>query len=628
MNARSILAIGLLLALAGCSDDSGPVSGGNPDTTAPAVVSIAPRDMFHVDVAFDEPVTKASVEDPKNYTLVALSSPLTIGVPGDTMRVTPVLMPDGRTVSITAQPGMYKLMMSLSVHGVSDTHGNRITIPFQDSFHSADVPDQTPPIVLERSPAPGSSDAAIAQPVVIQFSEPLYEPSLGSPPVSMSMQWDSESGEVNFVTTTRGARFTLTPRSLLKHGEKQTITLHGIRDRSGNIMEDASWIFYTTETVDQTHPTVVSISPHDGATNVDPSSNISIKFSEPIDQLHFSVDIDPYPMGDKLWSADGKTFTYDPFELVPGQQYIVTVFPGGVSDLSGNMITGLTSAVFSTGSAFEDGRLSGVVQGAPGTAAANPTGAIAVAGWYEPKAYATVAANDSYALTHLADGQYAVLAFKDTNGDGDPYGQGDALGAYGADPATGDFEFEIIEITNGAHVSGLDFPLFDPSAVAGTVTWDGGYNDFFIYVGLFAKAGFDISTSHPVAVAVVTLENAGKYVLNNIDSPFEDGDYYVAAFVDANDSGSFEGATDPVTLYGGFATPTTLHLVQGSDALGIDLAVTSPAALNSSVSVTWPLPPKNHVFEDLRGRLLAIAGPGLATGHASAHRIDLRAPRE
>lgn len=627
MNVRSVVALGVLLAVIGCSDDSGPVSGGDPDATAPAILSITPRDLFHVDVAFDEPVTQASAENPRNYTLVALSSPLTVGVPGDTMLVTPVLTPDGRTVSITAQPGMYRLMMSLDVYGVSDAQGNRITSPLHESFHSADVPDQTPPVIFERSPEPGSSNAAVGQPVVIQFSEPLYVPSLGSPPVNMSIQWDSESGEVGFVTTTVGARYTLTPRSLLAYGEKQTITLTGIRDRSGNIMENTSWSFYTTQVVDHTHPAVVSIIPHDGATNVDQSANISITFSEPVDQLHFAVDIDPYPIGDKLWSDDGKTFTYDPFGLEPGQQYRITVYPGGVFDRSGNTVTGLASAVFSTAGQFENGRLSGTVQGAAGTAAADPTGAIAVAGWFEPLAYATVAGNHSYNLTKLADGQYAVLAFKDTNGDGDPYGEGDAIGAYGANPALGDFEFETVEITNGAHLDNLDFPLFDPSAVAGTVTWDGSYNDFFIFVGLFAKAGFDISTSQPVAVRGVSARLAGKYSLNNIDFQFQDGDYYVAAFVDVNDNGSFDSDVDPAVMYGGFAAPITLHLVKGSDALGIDLALTSLATFNPPVSVTWPSPAEDGEFGRFRRRLLAVANPGVETGAVNAQPIDLRALR-
>jgi uncharacterized protein (DUF2141 family) len=624
LNARSVVALGLLLAVSGCSDDSGPVSGGDTDATAPAILSITPHDMFHVDVAFNEAVTKASVENPKNYTLVALSSPLTVGVPGDTMLVTPVLTPDGRTVSITAQPGMYKLMMSLTVYGVSDAHGNRITIPLHESFHSADVPDQTPPAIFERSPEPGSSNAAVGQPVVIQFSEPLYVPSLGSPPVNMSIEWNSESGPVDFRATTVGARHTLTPRSLLEYGEKQTITLTGIRDRSGNIMENTSWEFYTTQVVDHTPPAVVSISPSDGVVNVDPSSNISITFSERMDQFHFNVDVDPYPIGDMLWSADGKTLTYDPFELEPSQQYRITVYPGGVFDLSGNTVAGLTSAVFSTAGEFENGRLSGTVQGAAGTAAADPAGAIAVAAWYEPIAYAPVAGNRSYNLTRLADGPYAVLAFKDTNGDGDPYGEGDAIGAYGANPALGDFEFETVEITNGTHLDNLDFPLFDPSAVAGTVTWDGNYNNYFIFVGLFAKAGFDISTSQPVAITGVSARLAGKYSLNNIDSHFQDGDYYVAVFVDVNGNVIFDSDVDPAVMYGGFATPITLHLVKGSDALGIDLTISDPTVLSPPVSVTWPSPVKDGKFERLRRRLLAV---GVATAASNPQPIDLRALR-
>ena len=597
MNARSVVALSLALAVVACGDSPSSVSTGPTDTTAPSILAVTPRDINHVDVTFNEEVTKTSAENAENYLLVATGNALmTMGVPGDTMYVTPVLEPGKRTVTITVRPAMYHLMMSLSVYGVSDTHGNRMNTPVQQSFASANDADQTPPEIFSRSPAPGTMNAAIGAPVVIQFSEPLEE-------YSFHASWDSDSGPVDYFLDVQGTTYTLTPRNLLAYDEQQTISLSGIRDLIANGMANESWSFRTTRVVDNTPPTVVSTSPQDHALNVDVNSNISITFSEPVSQLHFTADLHPVPYGDGSWSEDGKTFTYDPWDaLDEDRQYTLTVYPSGVFDLAGNTLSDVTTVAFSTGSSLASGRISGVIAGQPGTAAADPTGAIVVAGWYQPIGYAPVAGNDSYSITYLDDGPYALFAFKDTNLDGNPKGDGDAIGAYGADPAAGDFDFDTVQIVGGAHLTGIDFPIFDPSAVTGTVTYDG--NTSTAIVGLFETTGFDLSTSQPVA-SVLDSPYGGKYSINNIDAMFPDGDYYVAAYIDANNSGVFDAATDPAGVYGGLATPGVVHIVKGSDAFNIDITVSDPVAMTRATSVAWPAPVKDGRFQRLCDRARA-----------------------
>jgi len=614
VNARSVVALALALAVVACSDSPSSVSTGPTDTTAPTIIFVTPRDVNHVDVTFNEEVTKTSAENKANYVLVATGNALlTMGVPGDTMSVTPVLEPDRRTVTITARPAMYHLMMSLSVYGVSDMHGNRMNTPIHHSFASANDADQTPPVIFSRSPAPNTTNAAIGTPVVIQFSEPLAGNGFHA-------AWNSDSGPVEYFLDVQGTTYTLTPRNLLAYDEQQTISLSGIRDLIANGMANENWSFRTTRVVDNTPPTVVSTSPRDHALNVDVNSNISITFSEPISQLHFTADLHPVPYGDGAWSEDGKTFTYDPWvALDVDQQYTLSVYPSGVFDLAGNTLSGVTTVVFSTGSSLASGRINGVIAGQPGTAAADPTGAIVVAGWYLPIAYSPVAGNDSYSITYLSDGPYALFAFKDTNLDGNPKGDGDALGAYGADPAAGDFDFDTVQIVGGAHLTGINFPLFDPSFVTGTVMYNG--NSATAIVGLFETTGFDLSTSQPVASTTAS-SYGGKYSINNIDAMLPDGNYYVAAYIDANDSGTYDSATDPAGVYGGIATPGIVHITKGSDAFDVDFTILDSIAVTPATSVSWPTPVKDGKLQRLyeRGRAAGqptrnqVNGEGVSTG--------------
>src|SRR5258706_12760448 len=58
----------------------------------------------------------------------------------------------------------------------------------------------------------------------------------------------------------------------------------GATDLAGNHMaSDFSWSFQTGIVVDLIPPTVVSVSPADGETNVDVTREISATFSEPMD---------------------------------------------------------------------------------------------------------------------------------------------------------------------------------------------------------------------------------------------------------------------------------------------------------------------------------------------------------
>ena len=173
MSARVILLAATVALCAGCSSDS-PTSSGAPDTAPPTVVGVTPQDVYHFTVTFDETLSKPSAENPDNYLLVAQGySMMMAGVPGDTMRVVPVLSPDHKTVAVSVYPAMVNLTMGLTVSGLSDTRGNRMENSSTKTFESGTSADETPPFSFSRYLMRSPYARAIAA-----VAPPSVEPSL------------------------------------------------------------------------------------------------------------------------------------------------------------------------------------------------------------------------------------------------------------------------------------------------------------------------------------------------------------------------------------------------------------------------------------------------------------------
>src|SRR5712672_1406477 len=450
------VAIALALSMTACGGDpAGP--GGKPDTTPPTIKAITPLDVSHFDVMFNEDLTETSAQDAEHYVLASPGVFLRAAstretAPGDSIYVeVAVLKADHRTVAITTYGTTSGVNLILIVNGVSDLRGNEIS-GLEKAFTGSTLGDQNAPVVVRVSPAPGAMDVSIGTPVVVQFSEPLDYAS-----VFDGVTWASGSTAVLFYTDLEGATLTLTPFGTLPYNARQTISLAStLKDRAGNALAATHWFFTTTSIVDNTPPVVISTSPSDRATRVDVNASITITFSEAMNQSRLGIDIEPWTLAGAvaIWSTDGKTLTINPDgSLADDQQYLLAIYPGGVRDLAGNDIVQAFSAVFTTGPALENGSIAGVVAGDPGSAAADPSGAIVSAetdttNYYR---YTLVASNNTYAISYLPDDTYYLYAYMDTNGDKryDPY-TGDAVGAYGVDLQANDYYPDHVVSTSGS----------------------------------------------------------------------------------------------------------------------------------------------------------------------------------
>lgn len=593
--------------LAGCSSNDNP-TGNNPppDTKPPAVASVTPVDAGHIDVTFNEDVQRETAERLTNYNIIEVPPRAAADAwnasPGDTLRVGGASRRgDYRTVTLSTDQPMADVSYQLSVTGVSDVSGNKMIGPDQTLFTGTTAADVTPPVLVYRSPGAGAVGVGLQQPVVIRFSEV----AIG---IESGFSWTVVGGgPVPWVYAVDGTEYTLVPVTPLETGAQYTLSLAGVRDHSGNTMPTVTWSFSTIKTADTTPPTVVSSTPAGGATNVSTGSNISLTFSEPVNHIELYPQLLPDPGdGVVIWSNGGKTVTLDPDQpLASNQQYSLLVPPGAIRDLSGNRNVDLVSIAFSTGSALASGGFSGTLTGDPNSPpAADPTGALIAAAYPSPLdtdefavlGGATAGANDTYNVQHLGDGEYYAIAVLNTNGDNDvDPGAGDAFGVYGADLAHGDMTADSIIVTGGNPVTGIDFPLIDPSAITGRVSYTGAHSsdDRYIYVGVFDTAGFDPETSTPLYVTFGVWPYVPDFRFNSIDNDLADGTYYVAAFIDFNGNGDYDPSIDPAGVYGG-AVPIQIHIAKGSDAIGISIALLDPAAVSSATktaaAVRWPSP--------------------------------------
>jgi len=638
---RSLFRIGWMVSMSlvtmflwlGCSSDEGPSGGGPPDTTPPVVTSVTAMDATHVQVTFDEQVSRPSAERTDHYSIVEITAAETATratgtgeEPNDPETALPtqveiaaaVLQSGGKTVLLTTGTNMSTNAYDMLVSGVSDASGNKMTGVSTTEFTGQNTPDLTAPFIVMRTPGAGATGAGTSQPVTVSFSEPMADVT-----VLEAFSWTSSKGSVRFsMQKTNETEYAFSPLSPIDRSTIYTVTLTGAaRDWAGNSLAQTSWTFTTMNALDTTPPTLVSTVPADGAVNVSTGVTLKLTFSERINPASLKdILITPSPsQGTEEWSTDGRTVSFTPDEpLLENTQYLLVFAEGSVEDLSGNLNTETVTVGFTTGASFASGRIEGTLTGdvnSPG--AADPTGAVVVAtttelfgeGELDILGIAFAGANDTYSISRLPGATYYPFAILDSNGDGvlDPE-RGDAFGAYGLDIGAQVFTQTPVVLDAGATVTDVDFPLFDPVAITGTVVYDGDMSaevraTLMYSVGAFDAATFDPNNpGDPVAwTQDGPLAWNPEYAMNTLDNNLEPGSYYVGAYVDVNSNGLFDPNIDPSGFYSNLQTgaPLPVTVEDGGDAANVDIYLEIPAGGALAFSPgAWPEPQhanKNHL---------------------------------
>jgi hypothetical protein len=208
------------------------------------------------------------------------------------------------------------------------------------------------PAVAGISPADQSTGVPINAQVLVQFSSPVDQASLGQ--VALS----NAGTPVTTVSTLTNGQSTLvlTPIVPLTESTPYTVNVAGVQDLSGNPLASPATATFTTGTgADLVPPTVMSVSPVNGTTGVPINSVVQVQFSERIDPLTVTgttMQVVPFggnPIsGTVTVSPDAKSATLTPgTPLVSDTTYVLKV-SNGILDLAGQSLTSFTS-IFTTG---------------------------------------------------------------------------------------------------------------------------------------------------------------------------------------------------------------------------------------------------------------------------------------
>jgi len=205
------------------------------------------------------------------------------------------------------------------------------------------VEDTTPPTVSSTTPANNATDVAVNSAITATFSEAMDSSTITTDTFLVSGS-SNISGTVTYTDTTA----TFTPVTDLDYNTTYTATITtGAKDLAGNASQaDYTWSFTTSSEADTTAPTVSSITPVEGATDVDVNTAITVTFSEAMDPSTITTDTFLVNDGDIAGTVtySDKTATFTPTTTLDYATIYVVTITFVAKDLAGNALTSYTSA--------------------------------------------------------------------------------------------------------------------------------------------------------------------------------------------------------------------------------------------------------------------------------------------
>jgi hypothetical protein len=212
------------------------------------------------------------------------------------------------------------------------------------------MPDLTAPSVLDIVPAQGAIDVPVDSRVVLTFDEPLDPTSVSSSSIRVTY-YDGGDRSLNGSYRTAGPVVTFVPdhplpsdRSIEVYVSSNSV---GVQDLAGNRMTSSRrYRFQTGDSLDDVPPVLVSSTPADGATGVNPGAPVLLAFSEPLNAgtLYSKIRVtngsrsEFANVGHLLPGA--REIRIDPSFLLAGP--VTVSIAAGVTDLAGNPLAPLT----------------------------------------------------------------------------------------------------------------------------------------------------------------------------------------------------------------------------------------------------------------------------------------------
>ncbi|MBP7632993.1 Ig-like domain-containing protein [Candidatus Ozemobacteraceae bacterium] len=310
------------------------------DTAPPAVVSVLPADgstdIFRnvpIQLVFSEPMHTTAV-----VTAIRISPPtdgLTYAwnTAGTHLTITPSLLwPVGSQILLTVDTG------------ATDQSGNGLSAPFILTFQSGSV---QAPAVAGSMPPSGSAAVPRSQPLTLAFSQPIQPTSLANaltfdpaPAGGVSISWSADSTIA-----------TLTPSPAWANAATVTVTIGtSVVNTTGVGLVATTTVTFTT--IDDEAPSVVSITPANGAIDVSTTASLTVLFSEAMDTASVlgTVSLTPAAAGTmrSRISDGGRRFEVSWSQPLSGLTNYTLGIGTDARDTAGNRLVQPISSVFRT----------------------------------------------------------------------------------------------------------------------------------------------------------------------------------------------------------------------------------------------------------------------------------------
>ncbi len=224
---------------------------------------------------------------------------------------------------------------------------------FPDRSVASDV---TPPLVSTVTPINGSTGIAISTPLIATFNENIDTSTVNG----TTFQLKNGSTAVATTITKSAKQITLRPTAALTGSTVYSGTLKGgpsgIKDLAGNpLAADFTWSF-TTVPIDNTRPTVSSVSPAAGSVGVSTGTLITANFSEAVNpatvtNATFQLKNSANTIITATVNNIGSQVILTPSStLANSTTYTVTILGGtsGIKDIAGNALAANYSWSFTT----------------------------------------------------------------------------------------------------------------------------------------------------------------------------------------------------------------------------------------------------------------------------------------
>jgi YD repeat-containing protein len=336
------------------------LTGTNVQTVGPTVTAVSPVDASTnvpvnalVELALNEPLSSVSIN----------TTSITLQANGKAVDGA-ITLPDPSTLVFTPSAALsVNTKYTLATGGYTDLAGNAST-PFTSSFTTSSTisADKSAATVISITPNDGTSGVPVNTAIAVTFSKSINPVSVNSNTFNVQANGQSISGSL----TTSGALARFTPLTPLPGSATIRVSQNNILDFAGNVSNSSVTSFTTVATVDTSAPTVVLVTPSDGAVNIGLNGQVMVLFSKSMNPLTLnSSNIGIFARGvsqpfNPAVSADNRTLVLSGLNL-PASSVITLAISNAVSDLSGNALANFTSQ-FTTASDFDTSSASVVTQ--------------------------------------------------------------------------------------------------------------------------------------------------------------------------------------------------------------------------------------------------------------------------